>query len=174
MRFEELVKRAMGAAVFVLSLACGPLSLFALQGDTGSGARILRALEHREPGCKGIVGIESGRVPMVRSAKTILVATWYCDDSGGLSEGVTLSVYRVENPAEATTWLKPIRNSVVAEGWKVDKYDMGDEGYNAKYQFGKRFAIYFRKANVVGSFSGNDLPRVKRIAEIVVSQVPTM
>jgi hypothetical protein len=85
---------------------------------------------------------------------------------------VNVFVYAVENRADATEGLKPIRNGQGAAGWQTSIFKIGDEGFLATYKDGKRFEINFRKGKVVGKVAANDLSRVTEFANYIVEQIP--
>lgn len=87
-------------------------------------------------------------------------------------EDVNISVYRVENHGEAAAWLAPVRDKLVATGWQVNPYQIGDEGFLSKYKDGERFEIDCRRGSVVARIAGNDLRRVKDFARCVIDQIP--
>ncbi len=139
------------------------------QSESPIRTRIVQAFARKAPGWKLVVGIESCHFPVVPSEKTVLVASLYNDALGGPAQGVLVRIYEVANTADAAKWLMPTRSGSVAEGWRVQKYSAGDEGYLARFKSGKRFEIHFRSGKVVGAVAGNSLPRVKRFASIVIA-----
>jgi len=140
------------------------------QEETSLSSRIMEALKTMEPGWKPIATIEN-LIPLVPSQRRILTAVWASPRSR--SEDVNVSVYRVENHAEAAAWLAPVRDKRAAAGWQVNTYKIGDEGYLSKYEDGERFEIEFRRGNVVAKIAGNYLPRVKDFAKCVFDQIPS-
>ena len=115
-------------------LAVALFSALALKAQTEPklATRIIQALQDKEPCWNPVVGIEGGRVPVVPSEKTVIVASWYCKQAGGSPEGVAVSVYQVESTTEAKEWLQFIGKGRVAQGWTVRSYHIGDEGYLAE------------------------------------------
>jgi len=141
------------------------------QNESPVASKINAVLKVKEPGWTFVGAIESGRVPIVPSEKRILVGTWESPKVDGASENVQVSIYEVENLAEAAAWLKPVRSGQVATGWKISSYRIGDEGYLANYRDGKRFEIQFRSDNFVGKIAGDQLSRVREFAQHIVAQV---
>jgi hypothetical protein len=154
-----------------LALCCS----IAVEGQNQStvASKVTEVLKDKEVGWSFVGAIESGRVPIVPSEKRVLVGIWESPKVAGVSESVYISIYEVENPAEAAVWLKPVRKGQVADGWKISGYRIGDEGYLANYRDGKRFEIQFRSGGFVGKIAGNELRRVQEFAKYIVAQIPT-
>jgi len=167
MREKKQVKKLCVSVTFIL---CYLISVKA-QDEPSLGLQIRQAVKAKEPAWKFIAGIESGRVPVVPGERTVLVGEWRHNFKNGRQENIDIHVYRVESQAEAIKWLKPIADGQVAAGWRIDGYKIGAEGYLATFQAGKRFGIYFRSGNVVGSISGDNLNTVERFAKHVISQI---
>jgi len=141
------------------------------QAESSLASRVTEVLKTKEPGWKWVAAIESGRVPLVPSEKRVLVAIWESPQVSGISESVHLSIYEVENPGQAMEWLRPVRSKQVAAGWQISIYRIGDEGYLARYQDGKRFEIQFRSGSIVGKIAGDNLSRVREFAKYIVDQI---
>jgi len=165
LRRVEILCLALG-----LSLCCSMTA--SGQNESSVASKIDEVLKVKKVGWTFVVAIESGRVPIVPSEKRILVGAWKSPKVDGVSETVQVSVYEVENPAEAEVWLKPIRSGQVFDGWKVSSYRIGDEGYLANYRDGKGFEIQFRSGNFVGNIRGDELSRVREFAQYIVAQIP--
>jgi hypothetical protein len=142
------------------------------QNQSSVASKVTEVLKAKEPGWTFVGAFESGRVPLVPNEKRILVGIWESPKMGGASENVHVSIYEVENTAEAALWLKPLRSGQAATGWQITSYHIGDEGYLANYRDGKRFEIQFRSGNVVGKIAGDELSRVQEFAKYIVAQVP--
>jgi hypothetical protein len=151
-------------------ILCASVSLKA-QDEPPLGLQIRQALKAKEPTWKYVAGIESGRVPIVPSERTVLVGQWQHNQKDRRQENIAINIYQVESRAEAIKWLKPTGNGQVAMGWRVDRYKIGEEGYLATFQARNRFAIHFRNGNVVGKISGDNLTTVERFAKYVISQI---
>jgi hypothetical protein len=82
------------------------------------------------------------------------------------------SIYRVENAEQAAACLRPLRTAQVSPGWYISIYRIGDEGYVAKYEDGKRFEIQFRRGKIVSKIAANDLYRAREFAKVIVEQIP--
>jgi hypothetical protein len=164
------MKRSEMACVLFALVLCSSIPVEG-QGESVLASRITQALKKKEPSWNPIVGVESGRIPLVPSEKRILVATWEGGQPGGIRESVLVRIYEVESPEQAIRWLGPARNKQLAAGWRTYSYRIGDEGYLAKYQTGKRFEIQFRRGTMVGNVAGNDLERVKQFANYVVAEL---
>ena len=142
-----------------------------VQNESSVASKIDEVLKVKKAGWTFVGAIESGRVPIVPSEKRILVGTWKSSKVDGVSDTVQVSIYEVENPAEAAVWLKPVRSGQVAADWKISNYRIGDEAYLASYRDGKRFEIQFRSGNFVGKIAGDELSRVREFAQYIVAQV---
>ena len=163
MKYTEVVCLALW---FVL---CGSAT-FARQDVPALESRIIEALKAQEPEWTPIAVIESGRVPLVPSEKKIVVQVW--QNSNSHSADVSVFVYSIANRVEAMAWLEPFRNKQVATGWQVSIYQIGDEGYLAKYKDGERFELEFRRGIVVAKIAGDDPRLVKDFAKCIVQQIP--
>lgn len=141
------------------------------QDEPPLGLQIRQALEAKEPTWKYVAGVESGRVPIVPSERTVLVGEWQHKLKDRRRENIDIRIYQVESQAEAIKWLKPASNGQVATGWRVKMYKIGEEGYLATFQAGKRFEIQFRNGKVVGGISGDNLTTVERFAKYVIYQI---
>jgi len=139
------------------------------QNDSSLATRIEKALKAKEPDWRYVGAIESGRVPLVPSERRIITGTWSGPKSR--SQDVDIFVYSVESREEAAAWLRPVRDKRVAEGWQVNVFQIGDEGYLSKYKNGNRFDIAFRRGTVVAKLAGDDLDRVREFAHCVVEQI---
>jgi hypothetical protein len=140
------------------------------QNEAALSSRIIEALKAKEPGWKYIASIEN-LSPLVPSQRRIFTGVWVSPKSH--SEDVNVSVYGVENHGEAAAWLAPVRDKHVATGWRVNIYQIGDEGYLSKYKDGERFEIEFRRGSVVARIAGNDLRMVKDFARCIIDQILT-
>jgi len=158
--------------VSIACIFCASVSLNA-QDEPPLGLQIRQALNAKEPTWKYVAGIESGRVPIVPSERRVLVGQWQHKHKDGRQENIVINIYQVESHAEAIKWLKPTGNGQVATGWRVDRYKIGEEGYLATFQAGKRFEIHFRNGNVVGKISGDNFTTVERFAKYVISTAVT-
>jgi len=69
------------------------------------------------------------------------------------------------NRVEAMAWLEPFRNRQVVypPGWQVSIYQIGDEGYLAKYKDGGRFEIEFREVQCATKSHGGRRDRIRSI-----------
>ena len=142
------------------------------QDESPLARQIRRTLADKEPVWRYVAAIQSGRIPLVPSEKRVLVGQWERKLRGGSRESIGVRIYGVENASEAVKWLSPLRRGPVASGWKVGRYDMGDEGYIAEYPNGKQFEIQFRKVDVVVKVDGRILREVERFAKYVVAEIP--
>ena len=132
-------------------------------------SRIIAALKVMEPEWTSVAVIESARLPVVPSEKRIVARVWQNPKSH--SEDVNVYVYGVSKRDDARAWLKTFRNKQVYPGWQVSTYEIGDEGYVANYNDGRRFEIEFRVGVVVGKVAGSDLPLVKDFSKCIVQQI---
>ena len=159
------------ALCLVLWLALCSSATVTGQDEPHLDSRIMEALKAKKPEWTPIAVIESGRVPLVSSEKRIVAAVWQNPKSH--SEDVNVFVYGVANRVEAMAWLEPVRNRQLAPGWRVSIYQIGDEGYLARYKDGGRFEIQFRRGIVVAKIAGDALRLVKDFAKCIVQQIPT-
>jgi hypothetical protein len=158
---------------FVCSVLC--LIAFSItansQTESSLSAKIIEAAKSRKPDWKFIGAIESTYIPLVPSEKRVLVGAWESPKSP--SEHALVRVRSVATLDEAAIWLKPVRDKIVADGWRVSPFLTGDEGYLATYENGKRFQIHFRKGTIVADVSADDLDRLKEFVQCIVEQIPT-
>jgi hypothetical protein len=163
MNYTKALWMALWLALWLSATAMG-------QDEPSLNLRIVEALKAKEPEWKPISVIESGRIPVVSIEKRIVAAVWQNPKSH--SEDVDVFVYGVANRIEAAAWLGPVRNRQLAPGWQVSAYQIGDEGYLAKYKHGGRFEIEFRSGVVVAKIAGNDPRMVKDFAKCIIHQIP--
>jgi hypothetical protein len=134
--------------------------------------RVERTISRSEPGWRYTRGIQSGRVPLVPSERTLVAAAWERVERlkrGG--ERVFLNIYEVESPSEAARWLHPLAEGKVAAGWRVEKFEIADEAYLSTFRRGRLHSLHFRKGNIVVEVSGGALRTVRRFAQYVVSEI---
>jgi hypothetical protein len=141
------------------------------QGESLVVVRVESMIKNKEPNWRYIRGIQSGRVPKVPSEKILVTSLWERKRKNGKREGVGVNIYEVSSASEAGSWLKPINAGEVASGWRVEKYQIGDEAYLSKFQNGRGYSLQFRKNNIVVEVSGESLDSVKRFAQYVVSGI---
>jgi len=107
--------------VSIALILCASVSLKA-QDEPPLGLQIRQALTAKEPTWKYLAVIQSGRVPIVPSERTVLVGLWQHKQKDRPQEDIVIEIYQVESQAEAIKWLKPTDNGQVAPGWRVDSY----------------------------------------------------
>jgi hypothetical protein len=162
-------KPIISSLALVLLLATLPLTK--AQDESPLIVRVERIIENKEPNWRYIRGIQSGRVPRVPSEKILVTSLWERKRKNGKREGVSVNIYEVSSAVEAGSWLSPIKAGEGASGWKVEKYQIGDEAYLSKFQNGRRYSLHFRKNNIAVEVSGESLNSVKRFAQYVVSGI---
>jgi hypothetical protein len=158
-------------SILALMLLFVTLPLTKAQDESPLVVRVERIIKNREPNWRYIRGIQSGRVPGVPSEKILVASLWERKRKNGKREAVSVDIYEVSSASEAGNWLKPISAGNVASGWKVEKYQIGDEAYLSTFQNGRRFSLHIRKDNIVAEVSGESLDRVKRFARYVLSGI---
>lgn len=158
-------------SILALVLLFVTLPLTKAQDESPLVVRVERIIKDKEPNWRYIRGIQSGRVPRVPSEKILVTSLWERKRKDGKREGVNVNIYEVSSASEAGNWLKPISAGDVATGWKVEKYQIGEEAYLSKFQNGRSFSLHIRKNNVVVEVSGESLDSVKRFAQHVVSGI---
>jgi len=156
----------------LILLFCSLTSLEA-QDDSSFVGRFRRTIESKEPGWQYIGVIQTGRVRVVPSEKTLIASVWRRISKGDNREGVDINVYEVESPEEAAKWLSLSREARLAVGSQVTKYKKGDEAYLSeyKYQSGSSHELHFRKGKIVVEVRGESLRNVERFAEYVLTQL---
>ena len=151
-------------------LICAPMMVNA-QSESPLVTRIEQSIRRKEPGWKVSRGIQSGRVRVVPSERTLVTSSWERKLKGGGRESVTLSIYEVESSSEAARWLHPIGEGRVAAGWRVEKVEIADEAYLSTFRNGRRHSLHFRRGSIIAEVSGGTLKVVKRFAQYVVSEI---
>ena len=141
------------------------------QSELSLAFRVEQSIKTKELGWKSSRGIESGRIRVVPSERTLLVSFWERKLKNDGRKVVSVLLYDVESPPEAAKWLRPIREGKIAAGWQVEKYGIGDEGYLSKFQARRRYSLHFRKDNIVVEISGESFSYVKRFAQHVILQI---
>lgn len=161
------------AHVVSLTLALIVLSLTPnAQVESPLVLRVEQKIRSEEPGWRYIRAIQSGRVPIVPSERTLVASLWERRLKGGKRESVSVDIYEVESPEEAAKRLSHLGKGQVAPGWQVSRYEVGDEAYLSEFQNGRRYSIHFRRRNTVADVSGTSLSSVKRFTQHVISQMP--
>ena len=141
------------------------------QDESPLVVRVERIIKSREPSWRYIRGVQSGRVPVVPGEKVLVTSLWERRRKSGKREGVGVNIYEVSSASEAGNWLKPVSAVEAASGWKVEKYQIGDEAYLSKLQNGRRYSLHFRKNKIVVEVSGESLGSVKKFAQYVASGI---
>ena len=158
------------SSLILALLICAPMTAKA-QSKSPLVTRIEQSIGRKESGWKVSRGIQSGRVRIAPSERTLVASSWERKLKGGGRESVSLNIYEVESSSEAARWLHPIGEGKVAAGWRVQKFEIGDEAYLSTFRHGRRHSIYFRRGNVIAEVSGESLSVVKRFVQYVVSEM---
>jgi hypothetical protein len=141
------------------------------QEEPRLAVQVKRDLKDKEPSWRCNETLQTGHVPLVPSEKSILPLVCHREVKGVGFELVEIFIYQVDDSVEAEKWLNPVRTGQVAEGWRVELYDLGDEGYLSTFTSGERFDIEFRKGNIVAKIDGPELDTIKRMAKYVEAEI---
>jgi hypothetical protein len=158
-------------SILALLLLLVTLSWTKTQDESPLVVRVEKIIKSKEPNWRYIRGIQSGHVPRVPSEKILVTSLWERRWKNGKREDVSVNIYEVSSASEAGNWLKHISAGDIASGWKVERYQIGDEAYLSKFQNGRRFSLQFRKNKIVVEVNGESLDSVKRFAQYVVSEI---
>jgi hypothetical protein len=159
-------KATIPSLALLLLLVTAPLAK--AQGESPVVVRVERFIKDKEPNWRYIRGVQSGRAPGAPSEKILVTSLWERKRKNGKREGVGVNIYEVSSASEAGSRLKSISAGEVASGWRVEKYQIGDEAHLSKFRNGRRYSLQFRKNNIVVEVSGESLDSVKRFAQHVV------
>jgi hypothetical protein len=155
----------------VLTLLFCASKMVDAQSESPLAIRIEQTIRRKEPGWKVSRGIQSGRVPIVPSERTLVATSWERKLKSGGRESVSLNVYEVESSTEAARWLRPIGEGKVASGWRVEKVGIAEEAYLSTFRGGRGHTLHFRRGNTVVEVSGGALNVVKKFAQYVVAEI---
>jgi hypothetical protein len=158
------------SSLVLMLLVCAPGAVKA-QGGSPLVIRVEQTIRSKEPGWKYVRGIQSGRIRLVPSERTLVASSWERQLKGGGRESLYLNIYEVDSPSEAARWLRPISEGKVAAGWRVEKINIADEAYLSTFRDGRLHSISFRRGNIIVEVSGGSLSAVRRFAPYVDSAV---
>jgi hypothetical protein len=123
--------------------------------------------------------------PQWRCARAVLDAPWrqvpserllvdsVCDDRSQTEkrERVEIRIFQVDSLPDAEMCLGPVREGKVADGWKVERFKIGDEGYLSTFRDNGRLEIHFRKGTIIVTLSADSLRLVDKLAQLVADQI---
>ena len=175
-RWTAHLIRGRGVRKAIISITASALLLVALpsaraQDESPVAVRVERVIKNREPHWRYIRGVQSGRVPGAPGEKILVTSLWERRRKGGKREAVSVNIYEASSASEAGNRLRPMSAGETAPRWRVEKYPIADEAYISKYQNGRRYALHFRKDEIVVEVSGESLDSVKRFAQYVLSGI---
>jgi hypothetical protein len=155
-----------------------PLTLLAIILATISGAaeeqlvnKVENAIRSAEPGWHYNRAVLNAPPPKVRSERLLVAGVWSHDLKTGTRDDVHMNLFQVDSEADAELSLSDIREGKVATGWKVTRFQIGDEGHLATFRNHERFEIHFRKGTIIVRISSNSLQLAKKFAQLVARQV---
>jgi hypothetical protein len=129
-------------------------------------SRVERVIKNKEPEWKYIRGICTCP-PLIPEQKSVSVTEWERQDKRGIRESIDIEFYDVASAEEASQWMLRFDRGEVAEGWKIKKYDLGEQAYSLTYRDGSRTSIIFGNSNIVVMVSGEHSEDVERFARYV-------
>jgi len=132
--------------------------------------KIANAIRSVEPGWRYTTGILNAPPPVVPN-RPLLDSVWEHTAKNGKPESVDVKIFEVDSRTDAEMSLSPVREGKVHAGWRVKRFDIGDEGFLGTFRNGKRFAIHFRKGAVVVEVSSDSFRLAERFARYVAAQV---
>ena len=132
--------------------------------------KIRNAIRSAEPRWRCVNGILNAPLSVPSEKRLVVTSCDYTSETG-TRQDVGLHVFEVDSLADAKMSLSPLREGKVAKGWKIRKFELGDEGYSATYTNGRRFEIHFRKGTIVVNVSSNSLQRAERFAHLILVQL---
>jgi hypothetical protein len=158
-------------SIVVLALGMLVVATYNAHAETPLVAKVENAIRSTEPGWRYTRGILNAPPPIVPSQRPLVVEAWDHTSKSGTRESVELTIFQVNSSTDAKVSLSPVREGKVARGWKVERLNIGDEGYLSTFKNGGRFEIQFRKGTIVVLVSSDSFPLVDRFAQLVAAQI---
>jgi hypothetical protein len=171
--------RTMPSSLLTLSTVALALGMVVVathdsRAETPLVDKVENAIRSTKPGWRCTRGILNAPPPLVPSQRPLVVEAWDHTSESGKRESVELMIFQVDNHTDAKMSLSPVRDGKVATGWKVERFQIGDEGYLSTFKHdGRRFEIQFRKGTIVVAVSSDSFPLVDRFAQLVAAQIDT-
>jgi len=136
-------------------------------------SKVENAIRSTEPGWQYTPAILNGPPPLVPSERLIVAGEWNHHLKSGSRESVEVNLFRVDSSVDAEMSLSEVREGAVATGWRVQRFQIGDEGYLSTFKNGARFGLHFRKGTIIVRLSGNSFRLVKKFAHCIAAQIET-
>jgi len=154
---------------FVLLLLATTTALIKAQGRSPLLDRVVRSIKREEPRWRFIPGVCTCP-PLVSGQRSYAAGGWYLEEAGERRH-VSIYVSYVPSAQLAAEWMESMSRWPVAEGWRGEKYSLGDEAYLSRNQDGTNSTVSFRKGKIVVEVSG-ELGDVVRFAGYAEKEVP--
>jgi hypothetical protein len=95
----------------------------------------------------------------------VAAGDWEQPGDGTSVRRIGVLVYGIANPKAASDWIanapKRLRGR---DGWTIDRYNLGDGGYTAKFRDRNHYEITFRKGRFLAELDGESEVEVQRFA----------
>jgi hypothetical protein len=133
--------------------------------------KIERAVQNTEPNWRCIRAVLDRPWQQVPSERLLVDDECARRSETGKRETVNLQIFQVASKTDAKVCLAPVREGKVADGWKVRKFNVGDEGYLATFRNDGRFEVTFTKDTIFVTINSSSFPLVDKFAHLVAAQI---
>lgn len=100
----------------------------------------------------------------------VAAGSWQQPGDGGSLHTIAVRVHAIANPQAASHWIDhATQTNIRTDGWTITGYKLGDGGYAATYQDGKRYEVNFRKGRFLAFVSGESKTDVERFARFLLA-----
>jgi len=111
--------------------------------------------------------------PLMHEQTGVASGIWDQPGTGTSIRTIAMRVHAITNVDAAARWIdRTIRENIVADGWRISRYEFGDGGYTATYRDGKQYEDTFRKGRYLGFVSGESEGDVHRFASYLLAAIP--
>ncbi len=160
-----------GYALFLTLLLVPTIAMpIKAQGRTPLLSKIVRLVKKQEPQWEFIYGVCTCP-PLVPSQKYYTTGGWHIGLGKDNPRDVNIYISYVPTVKEATEWMESMSRWKLGEGWRREKYNLGDEAYLSRNPDKNGGSIYLRKGRIIVELSG-DLKDVEQFAKYVEKEMP--
>lgn len=139
------------------------------QGRTPLLNKVVRLVKKQEPQWRFIYGVCTCP-PLVPSQKSYTAGGWYIE-LGRDKPRVDIYISYVPTVKEAEDWMESMSRWKLPEGWRKEKYLLGDEAYLTRTPDKANDFIQLRRSNIIIELRGN-LIDIERFAKYAEKEMP--
>jgi hypothetical protein len=160
------MRKSNGLLLVVMVLAAS--TQLGAQGRSPLLDEIVRSVKNHRPAWHFIPGVCTCPV-MVPNQISYAMGGW---DLGDITSKrrVTIIISYVPSVQDVAQWMAGLSQQDVVDGWRREKYKLGDESYLWSADDGYSY-LYFRQGSLAVELSGN-VADVRLFAEYAVKQMP--